>query len=308
VAIASMVMGLLSLLCGFFILGIPAVITGLVALRRINSSQGRETGKGLAFTGMVTGALSTLCLASVVPVAGYFAWRAVREQAAWVESANNLRQIELAMDNYHSTNECYPPQATVVPWQPGMPPPKPNESAPLAVSWRVLLLPYIEDAILYEQFKLDEPWDGPQNQGLSSRAVKVYQMPRDTGVPANHTFYQVFVSDPQKYPHALFTQPLPGFFQPGQPQPGPRMVQISDGTSNTILIAEAAAAVPWAKPADIFFDPDQPPPALGNHFAKGTQVMTADGKIHGLPKTLSPTTLKELITRDGGEMNNISDW
>jgi hypothetical protein len=308
-AIASLAMGVVSLVCGFLmILGIPAVITGLVAVRRINQSQGKQTGKGLAITGIGTGALSTLLLVSFVPVVGYFAWRAVREESAWAQSANNLRQIELAMENYHDTNKCYPPQATVLSWQPGMPPPNPNTPQPTALSWRVLLLPYLEDHDLYLQFNQNEPWDGPHNQALSSQTIKVYQMPRDTVVPANHTFYQVFVSDPQKNVHAIFTQPYPGFFQGGQQPHGPRMIEISDGMSNTILVAEAATAVPWAKPADISFDPDQPPPALGSHFAKGSQVITADGTIHALPKTMSPTTIKELITRDGGEMNTIPDW
>jgi hypothetical protein len=192
-----------------------------------------------------------------------------------------------------------------------MPPPNPAGPPPLALSWRVLLLPFLEYADLYEQFQFNpnEPWDGPHNQALSSRPVKVYQMPRDTSVPANYTFYQVFVSDPQKYPHALFMHPPPGSsLQPGWRPRGPRLADVTDGSTNTIMIAEAATAVPRAKPADIFFDPDQPPPALGNHFPRGTQVMTADGTVHALPKTMSPTTIKELITRDGGEMNNIPDW
>jgi hypothetical protein len=307
-AIASLVMGIISLVCGFLmILGIPAVITGLVAVRRINQSQGKQTGKGLAVTGIVTGALSTLLLVAFVPLVGYFAWRAVWEESAWAQSANNLRQIELAMENYESTYKCYPPPATVVPMQPGMPPPNPTFQ-PLALSWRVLLLPYLEDNNVYLQFNQNEPWDSPQNQPLSSQTIKVFQMPRDSSVPANHTFYQVFVSDPQKNIHSIFTRPYPGFFQQGQQPRGTSIAQISDGTTNTILVAEAPTAVPWAKPDDIPFDPDQPPPALGSHFSKGTQVITADGVIHVVPKTMSPATIKELITRDGGEMNTIPDW
>jgi hypothetical protein len=174
------------------------------------------------------------------------------------------------------------------------------------LSWRVLLLPYLGEQNLHGQFNLEEPWDSPTNQGPSGRAVKVYQMPLDTGVPANYTFFQVFYSDERKSPHALFD--APAFRQPGFTQKGPRIPQIMDGTSNTILIAEAATAVPWAQPADIFFDPDQPPPVLGNHFPRGAQVMTADGEVHALSNTITPSQLHDLITRDGGEINDIPDW
>jgi hypothetical protein len=314
-ATTSLVLGLISLVGGLMltlplVLGIPAVITGLVAVRRIYRSQGRQTGKGLAIAGMVTGALSSLCMFTVVPVLGYVVWRAVWERAAWAESQNNLRQLSLAMMYYHDTNNCFPPQATAVMFKPGDPivPGNPNGPPKVqpAVSWRVLLLPFLEESPLFEQFNTFEPWDSPQNQGLSTRTVKVYQMPRDTSVPANHTFYQVFYGDEMKSPHALFD--APSWRQPGFVQRGPRIDQIMDGSSNTLMVVEAATAVPWAKPADIFFDPDQPPPALGNHFARGTQAVTADGTVHNLPRTLSPMQLHALITRDGVEINDIPDW
>jgi prepilin-type processing-associated H-X9-DG protein len=161
------------------------------------------------------------------------------------------------------------------------------------VSWRVLLLPYIEEEGLYRMYNFNEPWDGPNNSKLLTMMPKVYQLPGDTTAPPGHTYYQVFVSAPSVMPHALFST---------DPNDRVRITQVMDGISNTLMIVEAATAVPWTKPDDIPFDPNGPLPPIGKHYNGGCNAAFADGSVRFLPGNLPPRTLQALITRDGGEV------
>src|SRR5262249_2598607 len=156
------------------------------------------------------------------------------------------------------------------------------------VSWRVLILPYIEEDRLYKQYRFDEPWDGPNNSRLLTQMPKVYQLPGDKTAPSGHTYYQVFVSKPGPSPQALFST---------DPNVRIRLTAVMDGTSNTLMIVEAATPVPWTKPDDIPFDFNGPAPALGTHYRGGCNAALADGSVHFLSPSLSSTTLKALITR-----------
>src|SRR5262249_10296771 len=144
-------------------------------------------------------------------------------------------------------------------------------------SWRVLLLPYLEQQNLYDQFRLDEPWDSPNNAKVSSAIVAIYAAP---GRVSNKTPYQLFYSSEGGNDGAAFiadptgTKKLPvvafgaanraGNFQLKATGPRVRIpASFPDGTSNTILVAEAAELVPWAKPADLHYHPKQPLPRLG---------------------------------------------
>src|SRR5438309_4181754 len=100
-------------------------------------------------------------------------------------SVNNLKQIVLAMHQYHEQYGRLPP--AVVRTSAGQP----------LYSWRVLLLPYLEEEKLYAEFHLHEPWDSPHNTSLLRRMPKVYAPPSGvaTGAPPTSTFYQVFIGE-----------------------------------------------------------------------------------------------------------------
>ena len=83
---------------------------------------------------------------------------------------------------------------------------------------------------------------------------------------------------------------------------GTRFADITDGTSNTLMVAEAANAVPWTKPDDLEFDPEKPLPKLGGHFPGGFNVLFMDGSVRFIRSTIDQVTLKALITRNGGEL------
>ena len=80
-------------------------------------------------------------------------------------SFDNLKKIGRAFQNYASTySNAFPPAATV---DNGTPP----------CSWRVKLLPFLEEDSLYRQYRMDEPWDSPHNLEIAKQMPKVYQTP-----------------------------------------------------------------------------------------------------------------------------------
>jgi Protein of unknown function (DUF1559) len=94
----------------------------------------------------------------------------IRDGEGWVYSANSLRQIAIATENYHDTFDHLPADIMSA------------EGTPL-LSWRVALLPFLEQANLYEEFRLDEPWDSEHNKKLLEKMPRVYRTWRDLGGP-----------------------------------------------------------------------------------------------------------------------------
>src|SRR5262249_22613046 len=119
------------------------------------------------------------------------------------------------------------------------------------LSWRVAILPYLGENELFRQFRLNESWDSPPNSRLLKREPAVVAPPGVTAREPYTTFYQAFVG-----PHAAFEKHHVLVAAANFP----------DGTSNVLMLAEAGAAVPWTKPEDMHFAPDEPIPELGGLF------------------------------------------
>lgn len=175
-----------------------------------------------------------------------------------------------------------------------LPPPAVHDKGgrPL-LSWRVLILPYIEQKELFEEFRLDEAWDSPHNVRLLERMPKIYA-PFDGSSPPQPytTFYQVFVGKGTAFegPGGLH---LPADFP--------------DGSSDTFLVVEAGEAVPWTKPEDLSYAPDRPLPKLGGLFKDGFRAALVDGSIRSISKEISEKTIRAAITRNGKDQLG-SDW
>src|SRR5207244_2364868 len=118
------------------------------------------------------------------------------------------------------------------------PPPAKTANGKPLLSWRVLILPYIEQDALYRQFKLDEPWDSPHNLKLLPLMPKIYAPVGAKPKEPHSTYYQAIVGPGAAWEHT----------KDGK---GMRIQNFTDGTSNTITVAEAREAVPWTKPDDI---------------------------------------------------------
>jgi hypothetical protein len=271
-AVLALVFGLLSMI-GMFCTGIPAIILAIVGLREVQAAPGRVTGRGLAWTGLIAGVVGTFVVPVLVTILVVMPiYEGVASTGDRVVASNNLKQIGLAMHIYHDNYARFPPAALRGP-----------DGRPL-LSWRVALLPFLEQQHLYNQFRLDEPWDSPNNRRLLQQMPRVYAIPGDAkSMQAGLTCYQVFAG-----PNTAFDSPR-----------GNSSAQITDGLSATIFVAEAARPVEWTKPDDLPFQPNGPLPALGGHFyKKGFFVLLGDGSVRWLDNSVDERTRRLLIQRN----------
>ncbi len=198
-----------------------------------------------------------------------------RESARRNTSMNNLKQLALAMHNHADAHKRFPPAATT------------DKQAKPLLSWRVQMLPYIEESDLYQQFKQDEPWDSDHNKKLIEKMPKLFENPADVPLEAGKTSYVVV-----RGKETVFHD-----------NKGATFAQMRDGTSNTILIVEAGpkSVVIWTKPDDIEFDEKDPMAGLLGMREGGFLSAFADGSVRFLKDTTGKEQLKALLTRAGGE-------
>jgi prepilin-type processing-associated H-X9-DG protein len=273
-AIWSLVLGIGSFFCSI-ITGIPAIILGALAVRDIARSRGRLAGNGLAIAGMVCGAVGVVMILPLMLIGLLLpAVQTVREAAIRTQSSNNLKQMGLAMHNYHDMYGCFPAAAGGA---------EGRDPMNAGLSWRVTLLPLLDGGALYRRFKLDEPWDSPNNKALLQEMPRVYAFPGQED-PPGMTHYRVFVG-----PATPLSMP-----QGGKPARGKQIPNFTNGLSNTILIVETADAVPWTKPDEIVFAPDQPLPRL-HPYRHGFNVLMADGSVQFQPLATADADLRGMI-------------
>jgi RNA polymerase sigma factor (sigma-70 family) len=195
------------------------------------------------------------------------------EPEAKAQSMKNLMQIGLAIHNFASSHEATFPAAAIR-----------KDGKPL-LSWRVAILPYLEQEALYEKFHLDEPWDSPYNIGLLDQMPETYAPVAHKDESKYSTYYQVFVG-----PGALFGK-----------GGGMKLADVKDGTAMTFMVVEAGKPVPWTKPEDLAFDASKPLPELAGQLEDGFCAGFADGTARCLRRNVSSRILKALITTNGHE-------
>jgi hypothetical protein len=183
---------------------------------------------------------------------------AARAAAQRNASINNMRQISIALLNYHDANKKFPDRAIT------------DKTGKSLLSWRVRVLPYLEEIDLYNEFKKDEPWDSEHNKKLIARMPAVFANPASN--LQDKTTYLLPVGKGTAW----------------AAEKGFTLKDIKDGTSKTIALLEVdeANAVIWTKPDDWELDPDDPLAGLGHlrpgnvfgaaMFDAGVQVIAAD--------------------------------
>lgn len=238
---------------------------------------------------IVVGVLAVLLIGVVGIVVGLLlpAVSKVREASARMQTTNHMKQVGLAMHNFHDTFGGFP-MATGYQTKDGKP----------GLSWRVALLPYLEHDNLHRQFKLDEPWDSPHNKALIPRMPKVYMVVgADPSNAEGLTHFQVikgrnFLFD-DKY---AGKKQLPPFGLMGRP-----MLDIPDGTSNTLMVALVKTPVVWTKPDDLDADDGAPiGPRLDDRY-RVSMLLLADGSVRSQRQALTEAEWKALLSANGGD-------
>jgi Protein of unknown function (DUF1559) len=196
--------------------------------------------------------------------------------ATRMQGQNNLKQLAIAMHSYHAETGTFPAHAIYTK----------DKKRPL-LSWRVSLLPYLDQDALYKQFKLDEPWDSDDNKKLIAKMPAVFADPDATATrESGQTHYQAFVGGGA------------GFRVESK---GTKLVDIVDGTSTTIMFAVATNPVTWTKPDDLTYAANKPLPKLGI-AGKAFSVAMFDGAVKSIEPKTPERVIRAMITMAGGEL------
>jgi hypothetical protein len=188
---------------------------------------------------------------------------------------DRLKFVALAMHNYHDVHRRFPAQANY------------DKNGRPLLSWRVHILPFLEENKLYKEFHLDEPWDSEHNKNLIDRIPSIYRSPKLSYSDRGKT---TFVGGTGKH----------AFFQRAE---GISIRQITDGTVNTIMVLEAPPneAVIWTKPEDFDVDAGKLHERLF-HGRESFGAATCDGAAHVFKNAITEKTLQALFTINGGEI------
>jgi hypothetical protein len=207
-----------------------------------------------------------------------------RETYKRVVCSNNLKQIAAAMRAYCEAHGRFPPAYTV------------DANGRPMHSWRVLILPWLGEKALYDQYDLREPWDSLQNQAVTARMPAVFRCPADKKAPGGETNYAMVVG--------------PGTVSNGTASC--KLEDIRDGTDQTILVVEVVdSGIHWAEPRDLnvegmSFQINSPGGKdISSRHSVGryddTCVVFCDESVHYLYTSIDPAVIKALITIAGGE-------
>jgi hypothetical protein len=196
---------------------------------------------------------------------------------------NNLKQIGIALHSHHDQFGYFPsagPEAA----------PAQENLDPRKTPWRVALLPFLEENLLYKailagQYKGGnsggEYWLNPE---LQKTPVKVYNAGGDA--EATRTHYRVFVGNGAAF----------------EPNLTLAVASFTDGLSNTILVVESEESVPWMSTQELPYDPKKPLPKLGHPSRSGFYALMGDGSVRYIPKNTDEKLIRAMITRAGGEV------
>jgi prepilin-type processing-associated H-X9-DG protein len=252
--------------------------------------------------GMGTGAIVAIVLVVVLMVAlvcgGILvalmlpAVQAAREAARRITCTNSMKQISLAIHNYATAYKCFPPAYI------------PDKNGKPMHSWRVLILPFMEEGSLYKQYRFNEPWNSPHNRALASQMPRGYACPDVGPAGGSETSYAMIVG-----PHTISDGPTARTF-----------AAIKDGMSNTIMVVEATDAhINWMEPRDLDAkkmrfqiggdgNPNARKNDISSPHANGANVAFCDGSVRFLSGFTDPKQLEAMTTIDGGEAIAPSEY
>ena len=229
-----------------------------------------------------------IVVVAVIGVAGLLL--AGKYLLAWQHRANldeqtkqcgaNLKHIALALHNYHDAHRSFPPAYIA------------DAEGNRLHSWRVLILPFLEQQELYDAYRFDEPWNGPNNRKLAARMPAIYACPADTDSPTHTTNYYAVVSSVTVWPEHLAL----------------RFRDIRDGTSSTMQLVESRDAnVNWMDPRDLNLGQaleginPKSSPSISSHHGEVANCAFCDAAVYELSQDLNEDVLVRMLTSNSGE-------
>ena len=198
-----------------------------------------------------------------------------------VRASNNLKMLGLAFLNFESTYRKLPGSKNYREGGIGFKGPR----AKHPFSWRVAILPFVEQAELFQQYDFNEPWDSEKNLKLLDKMPAVFRSPHaPSAQKVGETNYLGFAGEKS----AMVDGGIP-------------MAEIKDGTSATVLLVETKLTVPWTKPEDFAFAEYADAKRAEPFDGLGLNCLMVDGTVLSMDAPIDWERLGRLVTRDGGE-------
>lgn len=226
--------------------------------------------------------------------------QSVREAARRTACLNHLRQIGLAMQNYHSSHMTFPVGGTE--WR------GPFSPEATQIAWSAFLLPHIEQNNVYQQLNFQSAFDDSVNANAAATVISTYicpssqrgnQLSEDRGPCDYGGMFGERITSPNNPPKGLMVYEQAYAHR-----------DIHDGASNTIIVAEDSdfSDGQWINGRNLFDQafPINSAPEFENDIRSrhpsGANIALADGSVHFLNQTIELRILAALCTRAGGEI------
>jgi hypothetical protein len=204
-------------------------------------------------------------------------------RATELHCQNNLRQIGLALANYHDTYLAFPPARDG------------------GHSWRIRALPFMWASPQYSAYDFDQPWNAENNITIDTRPLpskdgELVVMGNPYGPPCD-----------RDDPHATSYLAIVGQQAFANPDAARKPSDILDGLENTIAVAEVAGSnVHWLSPVDLEFESmsfviNVGPHSISSHHPSGPAVLFGDGAVYRINPAIDPEIVRAMCTIDGGE-------
>ncbi len=191
----------------------------------------------------------------------------------------NLQQIGMALRLYEQANKCFPPSVFT------------DERGKPMRSWRVAILPDLNEQALYQRYDPKQPWDSPQNRALGKVPVPYFRCPSDPAATANPT--------ETNYVRIVGKDTVGGL-----PNEVVKLSDITDATSCTIMVVEVCGLnINWEEPRDVTTDEFMEMVAKGHasFHGGGFNAVFADGHVQFVSDSIDPKTLRALLLRNDGQ-------
>jgi type II secretory pathway pseudopilin PulG len=205
--------------------------------------------------------------------------QAAREAARRNACVNHMQHIGIALQNYHDVHKTFPPAYIAD-----------ADGKPMH-SWRVLILPFLEENEIYKKYDFNEPWDGPNNSKLAAQAPSDFRCPSGTDFDGQ-TNYVAVVGNETMWPGATAV----------------KIRSIRDGLSRTIAVVETSGSgINWLEPRDLTMDEalrgikQSQSGGINSQHPGGVNVLNCDGSVLFLPEDVPPETIRALLTISGKE-------